>query len=169
MWWCLPISLPEWYDIGGVQGFCLSPQGVGSVNARLAVIRTRSISTEYRNYCFSKKKILFCSSHELYKAEAFKPADTQMGFQCQALQNVVIQSCFPTAMGYILKSKPHFWEVAVASSNVKLEKLEKPRRNFSLWCYVLLCTRHLYRWSFFADASFFIAALKNLLVRCTQN
>lgn len=86
---------------------------------------------------FSKKKILFCSSHELYKAEAFKPADTQVSFQCQAPQNLITQSCFPTAVGYILKSKPHFWEVAVASKNVKLEKMEKNKRNFSLWWYVL--------------------------------
>lgn len=104
-----------------------------------------------------------------WKAEAFKPADTQMGVQCQALQNVVTQSCFPTAMGYILKNKPCFAEVAVASSNIKWEKMEKPKGNFSLWCYMLLWIWHLHHWSFFADAPFFIAALKNFLVQCTQN
>lgn len=66
MWWCAPVSLPAWCDIGGVQGFCLGPQGVGSVNAWLAVIRTPRISTEHRN-CFSKKKIFVSSSHESLK------------------------------------------------------------------------------------------------------
>lgn len=61
-----------------------------------------------------------------------------MGLQWRALQNVVTQSCFPTATGYILKNKPCFGEVAVASNNIKQEKMEKPKGNFSLWCYVLL-------------------------------
>jgi len=152
MWWCPPFSPPEWRDIGGVRGFCLSPRAVGSANAWLAVIGTQSLSTDYRNYCFSKKKIPFCSSHEPCNCEAFKPADAQMGFRCQALQNVVTQSSFPAAVGYVLKSKPPFWEVAAASSKVKLEKLEKPKGDFSLWRCVLLGMRRLCRRSCSADA-----------------
>lgn len=82
-----------------------------------------------------------------WKAEAFKPSDTQMGFQCQALQNVVTQSCLNNS-GLHLKWKYHFREVAVASSGIKWEKMEKPKGNFSLWCDVLLQVWHLYGWSF---------------------
>lgn len=79
MWWCAPISLPGWCDTGGAQGFCLSPQGVGSVNAWLAVIKTQSLSTEYRDLFF-----IYFFKYEISVppvSEAFKPADTQIGFQ----------------------------------------------------------------------------------------
>lgn len=91
---------------------------------------------------FLKMKFLFSSSCGSCKAEAFKPADRQMGFQSLALQNVP-WSCFPTALGCILNSKPYFWEITI-TSDVKVEK--KPQIFVSQICSLAVQAANVIVW-----------------------